>query len=373
PTWSFTVRNSPSITEHSVTSSKGSVSISPDPLWDMIIFLTSALLFSSALVARFVRITAAPATSSNKKFFITPDLRRVSSGEEMMIFLYLRVKDDPPPTPRLLVELAELPAVIPKDCDAIRGEDGTVELSFDKWSGRNISFTSTISSLSPKTFKMVLSSVLGFPRIGANREVKKAVEAYWGGKISADDLQRTAAETRKTNWTTIKDQGVDIIPSGEFTLYDHVLDHSTAFNAIPPRYQGLDLSDLDVFFAMGRGRQADGVDVPAAEMKKWFDSNYHYVVPELSDNTEFKLNYNKALNEYKEAKACGITTRPVVLGPLAFLILGKAGRDASPDFKPISLLPKLLPIYKKLLSELKAEGVEWVQLDEPNLVMDVAE
>ncbi|PVF99966.1 putative MET6-methionine synthase [Serendipita vermifera] len=220
---------------------------------------------------------------------------------------------------------------------------------------------------------MVLSSVLGFPRIGANREVKKAVEAYWGGKINADELQRVAAETRKTNWTTIKDQGVDIIPSGEFTLYDHVLDHSTAFNAIPPRYVGLGLSDLDVFFAMGRGRQADGVDVPAAEMKKWFDSNYHYVVPELSENTEFKLNYNKALNEYKEAKGCGITTRPVVLGPLAFLILGKAGRDASPDFKPISLLSKLLPIYKKLLSELKAEGVEWVQVDEPHLVMDIAE
>lgn len=104
-----------------------------------------------------------------------------------------------------------------------------------------------------------------------------------------------------------------------------------------------------------------------------FDSNYHYVVPELSEQTQFKLNYNKALAEYKEAKALGITTRPVILGPLAFLILAKAGREASPNFKPISLLPKLLPIYKTLLQELKAEGVEWVQIDEPNLVMDVAE
>ena len=104
-----------------------------------------------------------------------------------------------------------------------------------------------------------------------------------------------------------------------------------------------------------------------------FDSNYHYVVPELSEHTEFKLNYNKALNEYKEAKAAGIDTRPVVLGPLAFLILAKASREASPNFKPISLLPKLLPVYKTLLQELKAEGVEWVQVDEPHLVMDVAE
>ncbi|KAG8818793.1 methionine-synthesizing 5- methyltetrahydropteroyltriglutamate--homocysteine methyltransferase [Serendipita sp. 401] len=220
---------------------------------------------------------------------------------------------------------------------------------------------------------MVLSSVLGFPRIGKNREVKKAVEAYWAGKSTAEELQAVAAETRKYNWTSIKEQGVDLIPSGEFTLYDHVLDHSAAFNAIPPRYVGLGLSDLDVFFAMGRGRQADGVDVPAAEMKKWFDSNYHYVVPELSEKTEFKLNYNKALNEYKEAKALGITTRPVVLGPLAFLILAKPGREASPNFQTISLLPKLLPIYKKLLSELKAEGVQSVQIDEPHLVMDVAE
>ncbi|KIM29580.1 hypothetical protein M408DRAFT_67761 [Serendipita vermifera MAFF 305830] len=220
---------------------------------------------------------------------------------------------------------------------------------------------------------MVLSSVLGFPRIGKNREVKKAVEAYWAGKLSADELQTAAAEVRKWNWTSIKAQGVDLIPSGEFTLYDHVLDHSAAFNAIPPRYVGLGISDLDVFFAMGRGRQTGGVDVPAAEMKKWFDSNYHYVVPELSEQTEFKLNYNKALAEYKEAKAAGVTTRPVVLGPLAFLILAKAGREATPGFKPISLLPKLLPVYKTLLKELKAEGAEWVQIDEPNLVMDVAE
>ncbi|KAG9123147.1 methionine-synthesizing 5- methyltetrahydropteroyltriglutamate--homocysteine methyltransferase [Ceratobasidium sp. 392] len=160
---------------------------------------------------------------------------------------------------------------------------------------------------------------------------------------------------------------------GEFSLYDHVLDHSAAFNVIPARYQGQGLSDLDIYFAMGRGRQADGVDVPASEMKKWFDSNYHYVVPEFSESTDIKLLYNKALAEYKEAKSLGIETRPVLLGPLSFLLLGKNAKEAKSGFEPISLLPKLIPVYEKVLSELKAEGVEWVQLDEPVLVLDAAE
>ncbi|KAF5322237.1 hypothetical protein D9619_000828 [Psilocybe cf. subviscida] len=219
---------------------------------------------------------------------------------------------------------------------------------------------------------MVASSVLGFPRIGANREVKKAVEAYWAGKISADDLTKAAAEVKKTSWTSVKAKGVDFVPSGEFSLYDHVLDHSAAFNVIPKRYQGLGLSPLDVYFAMGRGRQSEGVDVPASEMKKWFDSNYHFVVPEFSDETDFKLNFNKAVEEFKEAQAAGVTTRPVVLGPVSFLVLGKAGKEAKPGFQPISLLPKLIPIYETLLADLKAAGAEWVQVDEPVLVLDVA-
>ncbi|KAG8960597.1 methionine-synthesizing 5- methyltetrahydropteroyltriglutamate--homocysteine methyltransferase [Tulasnella sp. 419] len=219
---------------------------------------------------------------------------------------------------------------------------------------------------------MVASSVLGFPRIGPKREVKFAVESYWAGKSSEEDLQKVAAEIRKGSWTSIKSKGVDYIPSGDFTLYDHVLDHSVAFNAIPSRYQGLGLSNLDIFFAMGRGRQADNVDVPACEMKKWFDSNYHYVVPEIADSTDFKLLYNKQLAEYKEAKALGIETRPVVFGPLSFLLLGKRGRDAEPEFQPISALSKLLPVYKQLLSELKEAGAEWVQIDEPVLVLDKA-
>ncbi|KAG9317417.1 cobalamin-independent synthase [Chiua virens] len=215
-------------------------------------------------------------------------------------------------------------------------------------------------SISREGTKWCSPSVLGFPRIGANREVKKAVEAYWAGKISAADLQKAAADVRKTSWSSLKERKVDLIPSGEFTLYDHVLNHSTAFNVIPKRYLGLGLSDLDVFFAMGRGRQADGVDVPACEMKKWFDSNYHYVVPELSDETDFKLLSNKALQEYTEAKGLGVVTRPVVLGPISYLVLGKAAKEASPNFQPISLLPKILPVYKQLV------------VDEPILALDKA-
>ncbi|KAI0068826.1 cobalamin-independent methionine synthase [Artomyces pyxidatus] len=219
---------------------------------------------------------------------------------------------------------------------------------------------------------MVASSVLGFPRIGANREVKKAVEAYWGGKITADQLTQAAADVKKTNWTSVKAKGVDFVPSGEFSLYDHVLDHSAAFNVVPKRYVNQGLSALDVYFAMGRGRQADGVDVPASEMKKWFDSNYHFVVPEFSEETDFKLNFNKAVEEFKEAQALGVETRPVVLGPISFLVLGKAGKDAKPGFQPLSLLPKLLPVYKQLLADLKTAGADWVQIDEPVLVLDKA-
>ncbi|KAI9466893.1 cobalamin-independent methionine synthase [Lactarius psammicola] len=219
---------------------------------------------------------------------------------------------------------------------------------------------------------MVASAVLGFPRIGANREVKKAVEAYWAGKITADQLTQAAADVKKSNWTSLKAKGVDYVPSGEFSLYDHVLDHSAAFNVIPKRYVGQGLTPLDVYFAMGRGRQADGVDVPASEMKKWFDSNYHFVVPEFSEETDFKLNFNKAIEEYKEAQALGIETRPVILGPVSFLALGKASKDAKPDFQPLSLLPNLLPVYKQLLADLKTAGADWVQLDEPVLVLDKA-
>jgi 5-methyltetrahydropteroyltriglutamate--homocysteine methyltransferase len=218
---------------------------------------------------------------------------------------------------------------------------------------------------------MITSSVLGFPRIGANREIKKAVEAYWAGKLTAEELHKAAAGVRKANWTQLKERGVDYIPSGDFSYYDHVLDHSACFNVIPKRYQNHGLSHVDTYFSMARGYQKDSVDVPASEMKKWFDSNYHFVVPEFDDEVEFKLTFNKALAEFKEAKELGITTRPVVLGPITYLALGKASKSAAAGFTPIALLPKILPVYKQLLAELKEAGAEWVQIDEPILVTDL--
>ncbi|CAI6338328.1 unnamed protein product [Periconia digitata] len=217
---------------------------------------------------------------------------------------------------------------------------------------------------------MVQSSVLGFPRMGANRELKKANEAYWADKLSRDELLNEAKRLRLEHWKIQKDAGVDVIPSNDFAFYDHLLDHIQLFNAIPERYSKNNLHKLDEYFAMGRGHQKDGVDVPSLEMVKWFDSNYHYVKPTFQDGQTFKLADNpKPVVEFTEAKEAGITTRPVLVGPVSFLALGKADRDQSVD--PISLLEKLLPVYVELLEKLKAAGAETVQIDEPVLVYDI--
>lgn len=219
---------------------------------------------------------------------------------------------------------------------------------------------------------MVHSAVLGFPRIGAFRELKKATEGYWNGKVSAEDLQKVAKEIRAHNWKLQKDAGVDIIPSNDFSFYDQVLDHSILFNVIPERYTKHELSSLDLLFAMGRGLQRGSVDVPACEMVKWFDSNYHYVRPTFSKNTEFKLNGSKPVDEFLEAKELGVITRPVIVGPVTLLALGKADKD-SLDLSPISLLEKLLPVYVELFAKLKAAGATDIQIDEPALVLDLDE
>ncbi|KAJ5699173.1 hypothetical protein N7493_012081 [Penicillium malachiteum] len=218
---------------------------------------------------------------------------------------------------------------------------------------------------------MVQSSVLGFPRMGKLRDLKKATEAYWGGKISRDDLLAEGKRLRLEHWNIQKNAGVDLIPSNDFAFYDQVLDHIQLFNVIPERYSKYNLDPLDTYFAMGRGLQKEGVDVPALEMVKWFDSNYHYVKPALSDNQEFKLAADpKPVREFLEAKAAGIVTRPVLLGPVSFLALGKADRGAS--LNPITKLQDLLPVYADLLAQLKAAGAEDVQIDEPVLVFDLA-
>jgi 5-methyltetrahydropteroyltriglutamate--homocysteine methyltransferase len=218
---------------------------------------------------------------------------------------------------------------------------------------------------------MVQSSVLGFPRMGGNRELKKANEAYWADKLSRDDLLAEAKRLRLEHWKLQKDAGVDSIPSNDFAFYDHVLDHIQMFNAIPDRYSKHSLHKLDEYFAMGRGHQKDGIDVPSLEMVKWFDSNYHYVKPTFQDNQTFKLADNpKPVAEFTEAKEAGIVTRPVLVGPVSFLALGKADRDQTVE--PISLLEKLLPVYAELLKKLKAAGAETVQIDEPVLVYDLS-
>ncbi|QPG74214.1 methionine-synthesizing 5- methyltetrahydropteroyltriglutamate--homocysteine methyltransferase [Brettanomyces nanus] len=223
---------------------------------------------------------------------------------------------------------------------------------------------------------MVQSAVLGFPRIGAFRELKKNTEAYWNGKISADQLLAVGKEIRAHNWKLQKDAGVDIIPSNDFSFYDQVLDLSLLFNVIPDRYTKYNLPSLDTYFAMARGLQrkaaenSKAVDVPALEMVKWFDSNYHYVRPTFSHSTEFKLIGSKPIDEYLEAKAQGIETRPVILGPVSYLFLGKPDKD-SLDLEPIALLKSLLPVYIQLLKKLAAAGAKEVQVDEPTLVLDM--
>ncbi|WPH02203.1 putative 5-methyltetrahydropteroyltriglutamate--homocysteine methyltransferase [Acrodontium crateriforme] len=217
---------------------------------------------------------------------------------------------------------------------------------------------------------MVQSSVLGFPRMGKLRDLKKATEAYWGGKLSQDELLAEGKRLRLEHWNIQKQAGVDIIPSNDFAYYDHVLDHIQMFSATPERYSKHGLNALDELFAMGRGHQKDGIDVPSLEMVKWFDSNYHYVKPTLQDNQTFKLAEDpKAVRHFLEAKEAGIVTRPVLLGPVSFLHLGKADRGQTVD--PISLLDKLLPAYEELLKALKKAGAETVQIDEPVLVFDL--
>jgi 5-methyltetrahydropteroyltriglutamate--homocysteine methyltransferase len=205
------------------------------------------------------------------------------------------------------------------------------------------------------------STVLGYPRIGPNRELKKATEAYWAGRETAAGLKQTAAGLRRQSWETLRDAGLPDIPSNTFSLYDHVLDTAVMVNAIPKRFATL--KGLDAYFAMARG--ADGIT--ALELTKWFDTNYHYLVPELEQATELRLADDKPVREYREARQLGIETRPVLIGPVSFLLLSKA---VEPGFAPLDLLDPLLVAYEQLLGQLHAAGARWVQLDEPALAAD---
>ncbi|MEN7550166.1 5-methyltetrahydropteroyltriglutamate--homocysteine S-methyltransferase [Rapidithrix thailandica] len=210
----------------------------------------------------------------------------------------------------------------------------------------------------------MLKNNLGYPRIGAKRELKKACEHFWAGKISEKDLLLTAKNLRKLNWLTQQEAGIDLIPSNDFSFYDQVLDMSLMLGATPERFASLANDPLTLYFAMARGYQQDGLDLKALEMTKWFDTNYHYLVPEFTANQSFELFSTKAVDEFLESKALGIHTKPVLIGPVSYLLLGKEKEEG---FHRLDLLDRLLPVYKELLTRLSEQGATWVQLDEPYL------
>ncbi|HVX10611.1 MAG TPA: 5-methyltetrahydropteroyltriglutamate--homocysteine S-methyltransferase [Pirellulales bacterium] len=210
---------------------------------------------------------------------------------------------------------------------------------------------------------------LGFPRMGRNRELKKALELSWSGKGSAEQLQATAQQIRRSHWELQRTAGLSYVPCNDFSLYDHILDTAVMVGVVPDRFAGI-TNDLERYFAMARGgKGCDGRPGPVAlEMTKWFDTNYHYLVPEFHEQQPFRLASTKPLDEFNEAKSLGVPARPVLVGPVSFLLLGKA---KTPGMEPLDLLPTLVPVYEELLRGLAAAGAEWVQIDEPCLVTDV--
>src|SRR2546422_7419736 len=215
---------------------------------------------------------------------------------------------------------------------------------------------------------MPIAHNLGFPPIGAGRELKRATEGYWGGKVSRDGLLRAGAELRAAHWRLQRDAGLDLVPVNDFSFYDRVLDTCAMVGAVPERYGWSGGTvDLDTYFAMARGSQGKGRDVTAMEMTKWFDTNYHYIVPEFEPGQTFRLASTKVTDEFQEAKALGLSAKPVLVGPVSFLLLGKA-RGARVD--RLELLDGLLAVYAEGLGRLAAAGATRVQLDAPTPGVD---
>lgn len=211
---------------------------------------------------------------------------------------------------------------------------------------------------------MVLATNLGFPRIGAKRELKFATESFWKGDITEAELIQTGADIRRAHWLMQKAAGINHVPVNDFSFYDQMLDMTALLGAVPPRYNWSgETVDMDTYFSMARGNAT----TQAMEMTKWFDTNYHYIVPEFSKDTEFRLSSPKIFDEVDEAKALGITPRPVLIGPVTYLSLGKS-KDGS---DPFNLLPRLLSAYRQILTGLSQQGVTWVQIDEPVLCLDM--
>lgn len=216
---------------------------------------------------------------------------------------------------------------------------------------------------------MPKSHLLGFPRIGLHREMKKALEAYWAKELDASALQEVGKQIRLSNWELQAKSGLDFLCVGDFSWYDHVLDMSALLGVLPERFGTFDNEiDLDTYFRMARGRAPTGLDIQACEMTKWFDTNYHYIVPEFVDKQPFRLGSRKIFDEITEAQNIQFSVKPVLLGPLTYLWLGKC---KGTSFNRLNLLDNLIPIYEEILSKLQALRVEWVQLDEPILALDL--
>ena len=219
---------------------------------------------------------------------------------------------------------------------------------------------------------MALATNLGFPRIGGNRALKKALERYWAGDLEQPVLLETARQIRETNWRLQQQAGIEQIPSNDFSFYDQMLDTCAMVGAVQPRYRwDGGAVNLDLYFQMARGMEKQSARATIAmEMTKWFDTNYHYIVPEFHRGQRFELAWAKPVEEFKEAKALGIQTRPVLVGPVTFLLLGKTHEN---EFDRLELLDELLPVYAQVLSQLQDAGAAWVQLDEPCLALDLDE
>jgi len=213
------------------------------------------------------------------------------------------------------------------------------------------------------------TNVLGYPRIGEKRELKKANEAFWEGNLTEEELLAVAENIRVHNWTLQKEAGIDLIPSNDFSVYDQVLDLSFTLNVIPERFAPTkSLSELKQYFAIARGYQKDGIDVTASEMTKWFDTNYHYIVPEFTKDQSFSIKVNKPLNEYNLAKKHGFETKPVLLGLVTYLLVGK---EKEAGFHRLDLADRLLPVYIQIIQSLVDAGAKTIQIDEPYLVLDL--
>lgn len=215
----------------------------------------------------------------------------------------------------------------------------------------------------------IRNHTLGFPRIGLDRELKKAQENYWAGKISQEELVAVGKALRARHWQQQADAGVELLPVGDFAWYDQVLGTSLLLGNVPPRHRNEDGSlDLDTLFRVARGRAPTGKPAAASEMTKWFNTNYHYIVPEFQQGQSFTFAWKELLEEADEALALGHKIKPVLLGPVTYLWLGKV---KGPEFDRLTLLKDILPIYQQVISALKEKGIEWVQIDEPALVLDL--